>query len=128
MGSKLLKQQKLLTALQGKENVYAGAMVRMDAVSRTYNDTVKENEELKKELANQRQKQKAYDKFYAEQKKVLAEELDAMSASLISVLESYFSRPVREKNQPSVTNRVKSEMIRIIFATIDQIKKGKAND
>ena len=124
MGSKLLKQQKLLATLQGKENVYAGAMVRMDAVSRTYTETVKENEELKKELISQKQKQKAYDKFYTEQKKKITEELDAMSASLISELETYFSRPVREKNQPALTNRTKSELIRIIFTTIDSIKKG----
>ena len=126
MGSKLLKQQKLLATLQGKEDVYAGTMVKMEAVSRTYNDTVKENEELKKELALQKQKQKAYDRFYADQKKKTAEELDAMSASLISELESYFSRPVREKNQPAITNRTKSELIRIVFATIDNIKKGNA--
>ncbi len=128
MGSKLLKQQKLLATLQGKEEVYAGTMVRMDAVSRTYNDTVKENEALKQELAAQKQKQKAYDKFYAEQKKKIAEELDAMSASLISELESYFSRPIREKNQPSITNRTKADLIRIIFTTIDNIKKGNSDD
>ena len=124
MGSKLLKQQKLLTILQGKEDVYAGTMVKMDAVTRTYNDTVKENEELKKDLVQQKQKQKAYDQFYAAQKKKTTEELDAMAASLISELETYFSRPVREKNQPTITNRTKSELIRIIFATIDNIKKG----
>ena len=126
MGSKLLKQQKLLATLQGKEDVYAGTMVKMEAISRTYNDTVKENEELKKELALQKQKQKAYDRFYADQKKKTTEELDAMSASLISELESYFSRSVREKNQPAITNRTKSELIRIVFATIDNIKKGNA--
>ena len=124
MGSKLLKQQKLLATLQGKEEVYAGTMVKMDAVSRTYSKTVEENEELKKELAQQKQRQKAYDKFYAEQKKKAAEELDAMAASLISELETYFSRPIREKNQPTVTNRTKAELIRIIFAAIDGIKKG----
>ena len=124
MGSKLLKQQKLLATLQGKEDVYAGTMVKMDAVSRTYNDTVKENEELKKELAQQKQKQKAYDQFYAAQKKKTTEELEAMAASLISELESYFSRPVREKNQPAITNRTKSELLRIVFTTIDTIKKG----
>ena len=124
MGAKLLKQQKLLATLQGKEDVYAGTMIKMDAVSRTYNDTVKENEELKKELAQQKQKQKAYDQFYAAQKKKTTEELDAMAASLISELEAYFSRPVREKNQPTITNRTKSELLRIVFTTIDNIKKG----
>lgn len=128
MGSKLLKQQKLLATLQGKEDVYAGTMVKMDAISRNYSDTVKENEELKKELATQKSRQKAYDKFYAEQRKKTLEELDTMSASLISVLESYFARPVREKNQPSITNRTKTEMIHIVFTTIDNIKKGNTDD
>lgn len=128
MGHKLLKQQKLLAMLQGKEEIYAGTMVKMDAVSRTYSDTVRENESLKKELAAQKQRQKAYDKFYALEKKKTIEDLEAMSASLVSELESYFSRPIHEKNKPSVTNKTKSDIIRIVFATIDAIKKGPDHD
>ena len=65
------------------------------------------------------------DKFYKERQAQIESRLDAMSASLVSVLEEYFSRPVRDKNQPAVMNRTKAEAIRIIFAAVDDIKTGK---
>lgn len=128
MGTKLLKWQKLLDSLLSKESVYAGTLVRLDAVNRNYNQTMQENQELKTENQKLKQTIKATDKFYGEQKTAVISELEAMSASLISEIEAYFSRPVREKNQPSITNRTKTDLIRIIFHTIDTIKKGKTEE
>lgn len=126
IGSRLLKQQKILRALQEKENVYAGTLVRMDAVTRNYADTMQENQKLKEENKDLKQRMKLTDKFYAQQRENISAQLDEMSSRLISSLEEYFSRPVREKNQVSVSNRTKTELIRIIFETIDNVKKGKS--
>ena len=125
MGMQLLRQKKLLASLQEKETVYSNTLVRIDAVSRNYTETQEENARLKEENKKLRNENKLSDKFYKERQAQVESRLDAMSASLVSVLEEYFSRPVRDKNQPAIMNRTKAEAIRIIFAAVDDIKTGK---
>ena len=125
MGMQLLRQKKLLATLQEKEVVYSDTLIRIDAVSRNYTETQEENARLKEENKKIRNANKLSDKFYKERQAQIEARLDAMSASLVSVLEDYFSKPVRDKNQPAIMNRTKAEAIRIIFAAVDDIKSGK---
>lgn len=125
IGVQLLRQKKILTALQEKEAVYSNTLVRIDAVSRNYTETQEENARLKEENKKLRNENKISDKFYKTRQNQIEARLDTMSASLVSVLEKYFSKPVHEKNQLAVINHTKTEAIRIIFAAIDDIKSGK---
>jgi len=125
VGMLLLRQKKLLTALQEKETVYANTLVRIDAVSKNYVATQEENKRLQEENKQLRNEIRLSDKFYKERQTRTEEKLNAMSASLVSVLESYFSRPVREKNLPTVTNKTKADLLHTVFTAIEDIKSGK---
>jgi hypothetical protein len=115
-----------LKVLQEKETVYAGMAVRINTISKNYEDAIRKSKEFEQKNNELNHLAAQHQKFYEEQKKITKENLEAMLGMVISEMEEYFSLPLREKNKMSNTNRAKANTTRIIMDAIQAIEKGKA--
>ena len=114
-----------MESLKEKEAVYAGMTVRIDAVSKNYENAIKEAQELRTKNNELRHLSLQEKKFYDEQKSRISQNLETMMGNILSAMEEYFSLPTYEKNKAINGNRVKTRISRTILDTIDAIQKGK---
>ena len=132
INERVVKQQMLmnnlataLQSLQEKESVYSGMAVRINAISKNYEQAIENAKELESKNAEMKHLAAQHDKFYKEQKNIAKENLEAMFSRILSSMEEYFALPLREKNNLVNINRTKTAVTKIVMSTIEAIEKGK---
>ncbi|MBO7452047.1 MAG: hypothetical protein J6U54_17015 [Clostridiales bacterium] len=132
INERVVKQQMLmndlataLQSLQEKESVYSGMAVRINAISKNYEQAIENAKELEAKNTEMKHLAAQHDKFYKEQKNIAKENLEAMFSRILSSMEEYFTLPLREKNNLVNINRTKTAVTKIVMSTIEAIEKGK---